>query len=122
VRAITERLVFGMTAAAETHSRPSSKPKFLAFLIRKFEITFDAKRAIVKYRHFGSSHEIPPDVVANQFTPRYAYKIAKDEVEFKERALPELKLSEGKSNFTRARVLVRLEALCGMLASASKRN
>jgi hypothetical protein len=60
VRTIAEGFVLGMPATAKTHGGPSTKAEFLAFLIHDFKITFDAKWTIVKYRHFGSSHEFPP--------------------------------------------------------------
>jgi hypothetical protein len=55
--AVAEWNIRGMAAAADRYSCPSTKPKFLAFLIHDLKIPFDANRTIIEDCYFRSRHE-----------------------------------------------------------------
>jgi hypothetical protein len=58
VRAITERLVFGVAAAAQTYDCASRKPKRFSLRIDNFEVAFDADIAVILNRNFCGGHSV----------------------------------------------------------------
>jgi hypothetical protein len=57
VRAVAERRIPRMAAAAKRDRGSAAQPKFVVFLIDNLKIAFDAKWAIAEDGDFGSCHE-----------------------------------------------------------------
>src|SRR5579863_8641290 len=56
VRAVAERLVGRMAAAAKADSRPPSQPKGAPLRIDNLEVPLHANRSVTVYSDLGSSH------------------------------------------------------------------